>query len=974
MKQVSLTQLFIMSFVLVFVLPVIIISTLQQQRVKELSTEQIVDQLGKIADKKVDSIENYFKHLTEHIEARAKSSYTRENFQRLSQLYRADQTKNADYSLTVGEYTTDFRNTSSDEFSKLYFLTPEGEIFYSATRLPEQSGNSLASAQQAQLANAFQKTRSAAATTFSNFLPSQAENKTAAYVATPVIFDNDIIGVLALQVDRQNADAVLMDDSGLGKSGKTVIATKDQPDFQNFLKLSSQNTAEHRQQSAAAYADGLPGNPAYRGGGIIDEQGRSLIAVWRFIPVLESSMIVKLDAEEALQPVEQIELSGQIAVLGMLVFGVTFLVFLGRKIVRPIKQITTGAHALSQGIPYQVEDVAGFTEARTLASSFNKMANLIIEHQAQLEKRVLQRTEQLRERSDRLLAEIGFRLEVEKKLRRAHTIIEATSEAIFITNLIPEVIDVNPAYCELFGYAEEELLDKPLHVLIRDEHHQESYEQIWETVSESGHWHGEILQRHKHGQVIPALMTINSVYDDGGKLINYVGIITDIAQLKKTEKELEHLAYYDVLTGLPNRMLFYDRLNHEISRAKRDRKRLALLFIDLDGFKYVNDSLGHDEGDYLLKEVSQRLTSSIRENDTVSRLGGDEFTVIATNINSELNAARIANKLLKQLSQPVVLAGQEVFVGASIGISLFPDDGATSEVLVKNADAAMYKAKDMGKGTLHFYSRDLGEKNARHLQMESELRRALTNEEMFLLYQPQIDLHSGEMIGVEALIRWNHPSRGLVMPGEFIPLAEESRLIMEIDQWVIQTACRQLSEWNQNTHTRLALSINLSALQFQNKSLIKFITNAIKQNGIDAEQIELEITEGTLIQNRKDSEIIMKDLSELGVRITIDDFGTGYSSLSYMKKYPISLIKIDQSFICDIPDEDVDKAITQSIISFAKGIGVKTLAEGVEQESQHRFLQQNQCDYGQGFLYSHPVPATDIEHLITSKQALLQIN
>ncbi len=430
------------------------------------------------------------------------------------------------------------------------------------------------------------------------------------------------------------------------------------------------------------------------------------------------------------------------------------------------------------------------------------------------------------------------------------------------------------------------------------------------------------------------------------------------------EKQIKHLAYHDTLTGLPNRVLFHDRLQQGLSQARRENYTMGVMFIDLDRFKIINDTLGHDVGDELLKAVAQRLKNSIRQGDTVVRLGGDEFTIILPVINKAEDAAVVAQKILTTLAEPFLLMQQELHITSSIGISLYPDDGDDTQTLIKNADIAMYRAKELGKDNYQFYTADLNARALENIQLENALRHALARDELVLHYQPQIDVESGRIVGMEALIRWNHPELGMVPPERFIPIAEESNLIIPIGEWVLHSACAQARQWRDAGYPPLRMAVNLSAQQFRQKNLLEPIFRALRSNGYEPEHLELEITESLIMQGAGKTIAILEEISEAGIRISLDDFGTGYSSLSYLKRFPIDTVKIDRSFIRDIHTDPNDAAITRAIIAMSHSLKLSVIAEGVETEDQLAFLREQGCDEYQGYFFSQPRPAEELTELL----------
>lgn len=430
-------------------------------------------------------------------------------------------------------------------------------------------------------------------------------------------------------------------------------------------------------------------------------------------------------------------------------------------------------------------------------------------------------------------------------------------------------------------------------------------------------------------------------------------------QAANAQRRIQHLAYHDSLTGLPNRMLFMDRIDQAISRAQREERQFALLFIDIDHFKVINDSMGHDAGDQLLNLISIRLRDTLRKSDTVARLGGDEFTVIIEYLQHPDDVIQITKNILSVLDLPAEIDGKEVYVGGSIGIAMYPQDGENFGVLLKNADTAMYKAKDLGRNTFQFYASEMSHKAMQRLELENQLRTALKEDQFEVYYQPKIDLQKNKCIGVEALVRWNHPQRGLVSPDDFLPLAEEIGLITQLDEWVIKTACLQFMQWRQQGCALQNLSVNISPRHFKEGDLIEYCTTLLQMTGIAPEHLEIELTESALVDNYSNAKYILDKLHTMGLRIALDDFGTGYASMAYLKEFPFDTVKIDRSFVRDIPHDYEDSAIVIAMIQLSQALKLNIVAEGIETDQQRHFLYDNACGYGQGYLWSRPLRAAD---------------
>lgn len=553
------------------------------------------------------------------------------------------------------------------------------------------------------------------------------------------------------------------------------------------------------------------------------------------------------------------------------------------------------------------------------------------------------------------------------ELERAQQIIENTSEAIILTDANGMILDVNNAYTRITGFEQEEVIGRNPNISQSGYHDQAFYADMWKQLNESGHWAGEIWDRRKNGEIFPKWLTINALKREGEDPFYYVGIFSDITEKKNTEKELTNLAFYDPLTQLPNRVLFLERLEEALAISQRHHDRVALLFIDLDRFKDVNDTLGHNAGDVLIVEAAKRIKRCLRKTDTVARLGGDEFTIILTEISSEASIAYIAQQLIDEINRPYNIYDNEVFVGASIGIAVYPDDSKDSETLIKNADTAMYHAKDSGRGVFKFFRTEMNERTLRRVTMERNLRYALENGDFLLHYQPRYLLDSGRMVGMEALVRWDHHEEGMISPGEFIPLAEETNLIFPLGEWVLKSACLQAKAWQREGLGPYRLAVNLSPRQFQQHDLLNLIRTTLQEADLEPDLLELEITESVLMDDPEGAVELLGAIRELGVHISIDDFGTGYSSLAYLKKFPINALKIDQSFVRDLPDDQDDVAIVDSIIALAESLGLDVVAEGVETLEQANFLQSRGCNEVQGYYFSRPLPA---EVLRETMQAL----
>jgi diguanylate cyclase (GGDEF)-like protein/PAS domain S-box-containing protein len=565
------------------------------------------------------------------------------------------------------------------------------------------------------------------------------------------------------------------------------------------------------------------------------------------------------------------------------------------------------------------------------------------------------------------LRDITERKQMELDLRIAATAFES-QDAIVITDTENVILRVNKAFIESTGYTEQEAVGQKISLLKSGRHNAAFYTAMWKTIANVGAWQGEIWDRRKNGEIYPKWLSITAVKDSDGIVTHYVGTHIDITERKNAEEQIKQLAFYDPLTQLPNRRLLQERLKHGINVERRDGRQMGLLMLDLDRFKAVNDSLGHLAGDELLQQVAERITARLRDVDMVARLGGDEFVVLLEDIIQIEDAARVAKEIIADLTRPFCLTmSDNVRIGASIGISLYPQHGDTPELLMNHADDALYQAKDAGRGCFAYFSEDLTLVARERIALESRLRQAVEQEELRIFYQPQVDFTSGRIVGAEALVRWQDPVNGLVQPLSFIPIAEETGLIVEIGGWVLREACRQGRQWLDEGLPPLTLAVNVSPHQFRRGDICTLVATVLDETAFPPEQLELEITESGLMENQDNAAAVLNNLRAQGVRLAIDDFGTGYSSLGYLKNFPLDVLKIDKSFIDDIPFQQDDMEIAATIVAMGHILGFKVLAEGVETTAQLAFLQEKGCDSYQGYIKSQPVPAHEFAELLRKK-------
>jgi diguanylate cyclase (GGDEF)-like protein/PAS domain S-box-containing protein len=570
----------------------------------------------------------------------------------------------------------------------------------------------------------------------------------------------------------------------------------------------------------------------------------------------------------------------------------------------------------------------------------------------------------------------NFEREAERRraaaqLALAAKVFEQSSEGISITDADCNIVTVNQAFTTITGYSEAEVLGRNPRILASGRHDKDFYRVMWNAINTGGSWEGEIWNRRKDGSVFPEWLSISRVLDSDGRVTEYIGIFSDITEHKKAEEDILRLAHFDALTGLPNRALLNDRVSHALSIAQRSQKPMAVLFLDLDHFKNINDTLGHHVGDELLVEMAKRLQSLVREEDTVSRLGGDEFVLLLPT-SDVAGAAHVAEKLLETVARRYEHEQHELVITASIGIAMYPEDGEDFEALAKYADMAMYRAKHDGRNRYRFFTQEMQARSSRNLQLENALRRALERGQLQLHYQPQIAVGNGRVIGVEALLRWTHPELGNVSPAEFVPIAEDSGQIAAIGEWVLRTAVRQMRTWMDRGIAPMIVAVNLSAVQFRQPSLPELVTRIVTEENLPPQYLELELTEGVAMDDPLAAIAVMNELHRRGIRMSIDDFGTGYSSLSYLKRFKVYKLKIDQSFVRNLTKDPEDKAIVNAVISLAKSLGLQTIAEGVETEAQLAFLREQGCHEIQGYYYSKPLPPDQLEVFVTGRAGLEQ--
>jgi diguanylate cyclase (GGDEF)-like protein/PAS domain S-box-containing protein len=629
--------------------------------------------------------------------------------------------------------------------------------------------------------------------------------------------------------------------------------------------------------------------------------------------------------------------------------------YTANKIIHPVEELKQFAQAFTQGeLNHQPPEKSKIREFNDLIFAYEKMGV------------------QLKEMFDNLTTEIGERKQIERSLRNSEERYRSVIEdlPILICSFRPngEITFVNSEYCNYFQKPPDELIDHVYISMIHEEDRQHVLSEIFSLSKDNPV--GVLEQRvfTPNGEMRWQRWTNRALFDDNHQITGYQSYGEDITLSKKADDTLKHLATHDLLTQLPNRNLFDDRLNHAIDLANRNQKRVGILFLDLDGFKAVNDAFGHKKGDQLLQIITKRILSCVRKSDTVARLGGDEFAIILEGIPEKQDITPITQKIISSIAEPFTFQDAEVFITGSIGISIFPDDGKNADTLLQNADHAMYIAKSSGKNTFQFFSPELKTQSLERLELGNHLRNAIAQEEFSIYYQPQINSQTGDIFGLEALLRWNSPELGWISPGKFIPLAEETGLIIPLTEWVLNSACQQTKAWHDKGFSNIRLSVNLSSRDLKRKDLAKLIRDTLVKTQLPPESLELELTENIVFQDMETARVLLDEIKQLGVRLAVDDFGTGYSTLSQLAHFPFDTLKIDQRFAPHTTSSSNDAAIVKGIITIARNLGLSIVAEGVESNEELTFFNQNECYQIQGWIFHKALPTESIDLLLSQKE------
>ena len=987
LKNLSITWRLVLWFVVVTLLPLALFGYLSLKKNEEALRNETLTRLSLLSDKKTLEIKTYLAERREDAWLLSRSKLVTEAMPVLLHAYWQHGSTSAQYQQAAKPFQNSFSAYIGDGESTLFYdvflITPKGEIIYTYQHEADFATNLISGPyRNTGLARVFNQSRMILESGISDVNKYPPSNTTAAFISVPIIRDGVLLGVLAFQLDTQRIYHVASDNVGLGKTGETVISTRyDAQHVMYIAPLQRQFELDLFKPRDFSYVP-IPMRQALSGiesGGIVkDYRGIEVVAAWRYLPELRWGMVVKIDADEVFASLYQQRKNLLGILLALAVLGGMVALFLGRQLVTRIKRFSNTANEIAQGDLSQRVEESGADEISMLAKNFNRMTENLQSSYRLLEGRVEERTRELNVSNEQLQQEIIEREHIEKSLRDAqeHLRLAATTfetrEAILITDVRANIIRVNQAFQDTTGYRAEEVIGKNPRILSWELQDKAVYIEMWQQLIANGTWSGELWDRHKDGHIYPKNLTITAVKNALGETTEYVGIFSDISERKRAEEEIHNLAYYDVLTQLPNRRFLLDRLHLALSVSARSGHYGAVLFLDMDRFKTLNDTLGHDYGDLLLIEVAKRLRICLREVDTAARFGGDEFVVMLEEVGKNAEEASqkvalIAEKIRAALSVPYKIKEHEYHSSPSIGVNLYCGKESAVEDLLKHADMAMYEAKESGRNAVRFFDPVMQHSVSVRASLEADLHRAVPDRQLQLYYQIQVSSNQ-RVIGAEALLRWIHPTRGMVPPAQFIALAEDSILILEIGEWVLDAACKQLAIWSTAELTRhLTLAVNVSGQQFKQRDFVAKVARILQLHQVDASRLKLELTESVVLNDVTDVISKMRALKVLRVRLSMDDFGTGYSSLSYLKQLPLDQIKIDQSFVRDMTFDQNDAVMVQTIIDMAKNFSLDVIAEGVETEAQKLLLEQLGCLNYQGYLFSKPLPITQFEGLLLAE-------
>ena len=966
---------FFLFFLVVSFLPILILSAVGLNLYRQNLEATVIQQISRVSDMKLSRIDDYLDERLEDIGELARMNVTREAMECFRLAFRRGGLSSREYRGLLARFDPFFLMYHEKAgYYDVFLIDPDGNIIYTLARENDLGTNLLDGPfRETGLAELFRTVTHIYEPEISGIEFYPPSRRAAGFVASPILEGGRLEGVVAFQINNDLIRNVVTDWTGLGETGEAVAVAASDLDEEAVLMTPLRNSDSPAFQTR--YPLNSEGNifgralRGERGSGVLpDYRGVETISVWRYVPGLRWGLIVKMDLQEAMRSYRILRKSIGLVTL-ILFLSVLFLsLLLGNSIVSPIRQLALAARAIGERKEGVRVHVSGIYEIADLGQAFNRMADAVENTSRGLEERVQERTTELTRTLADLRKEIQTRQEAEFRIRLFVKIFESTDEAIVVTDPETRILEVNDAYCRITGYSRDELVGKRTSTLQSGYHGRVFYEEMWSSILKNFTWNGEILDRKKSGEVYPIWLTINAIRNESGETTNYVGIFSDITEMKEAEKKLRNLAYYDTLTGLSNRSSFQDRMKQAIALANRNGEKVGLLLIDLDRFKVVNDTLGHLVGDRLLEEVARRMNATVRESDLVGRLGGDEFVIGLFQMENPEEAARLATRLIREVSRPVQIEKQELYIGASIGISIYPDDSASYEEMVRNADAAMYYAKRSGRGEYHFFTESIQNQVQDRFQIEMQLRSALERNEFHIQYQPQVDLSSRRIVGVEALVRWQNRELGVVPPDRFIPVAEETGQIVPMGSWIFEETIRTLSRWKSRGFEP-SMAINVSPRQFHDRELFAKLDALVQIHGLTPDRVEVEITESALMENPESARSMLRELKAGGFRIAMDDFGTGYSSLRYLKEFPVHRLKIDRSFVQGLPHDENSRALVRAILQMTRALEIEVVAEGVETHEQHIFLAGEGCHFAQGYLYGKPVDSVTLLNMLDGKSS-----
>ncbi len=1004
------------AFILVAVLPLIGLSWLYLTSFEAALETSVLQSVSSIADKKDDEIDAFINERIADARVASQHELLRQAIDELGTAFRrgglaATAPLEKRYKGWLGEIA-DF--TDYGHYHDLLLIDAQGNVIFSLAHEADLGTNlNTGPYRDSGLANGYRQAMQllhADLTPFQPYAPSA--NTQATFVVAPILAGGRPIGAIALQIDIDPLTEVLADRTGLGRSGEIVLARLEGDEVvytaPKLLRRRDAALPAHQPLGSAPHSLQRALAGEHNRGIVTDYSGVPVAAAWRYLPALHWGMVVKVDAEEAFAPARQVRRLALGTLITFLLLSTTAGIVLGRRLIRAEERLRASNMQLKEA--QRIARLGSWTlDLRTrqlewsdevfrifeidrehFGASYDAFLALVhpddltrvqtaYEESLQLQKpysighRLLMpdgRIKHVQENCETLYGEDGKplvsrgtvqdvtleRMSIEG-LELYTNVFRHSGEEIIVTDHANRIISVNPAFTRHTGYTLDDVRGENPSILSSGRTPRETYQTMWACIRESGFWQGELSDRRKDGTIYPKWASISVIRNEAGEVTHHIASFTDISERKAAEERIHQLAHHDPLTGLLNRFSLESRLQQAVLTARREEEQLAVLFVDMDHFKLINDTLGHHIGDLLLVEISRRLQACVRESDIIARLGGDEFVVVLSALRDSMAAAATAGKIVESLGHPYLIEHHVLHTSPSIGIAMFPADGKDVDSLMKDADTAMYDAKRRGRNNYQFFTAAMTAAADERIELERGLRRAIAENRLELHYQPQVRADNGTVCGVEALARWNDPELGTVPPLKFIPVAEETGLIEALGSWVLKEACWQLAAWRAEGIYGVRMAVNLSAHQLRDPELVERVRAAMDEHGIGEGDLELEVTESVAMDNPERAISQLQALREIGVELAIDDFGTGYSSLAYLKLLPIQTLKLDRAFVRDIESDENDAAISAATLALAHNLGLKVVAEGVETEAQRQFLATHGCDILQGYLFSRPLPA-----------------